>query len=89
MPGGQGLLTLKKMASIINILSGDDNGTIKDNSYRYSRTYRSIDYVTESDNDFRAVLLGYGLPNLGEDSDGGVFLRSSISAFTLAGEGED
>ena len=89
MPGVQVFLIPKKMASIINILSGDDNGTIKDNSYRYTRTHRSTYNITEPDNDFRAVLLGYGLPNLGEDCDGGIFLRSSISAFTLAGEGED
>lgn len=89
MPGGLVLQTLKKMELITKFLSGDDNGTIEDYSYRYRRTHRPHHYLAEPDNDFRSVLLGYGLPDLGEDCDGGIFLRSSISAFTLAGEGED
>lgn len=64
------------------------NGTFDDFEGGDFCTDGAVDYTTGAADDVRTVLLGYGLPNVGEDSDGGVFLRGSISAIFEEGESE-
>lgn len=72
----------------IDLEEGDDDGAFEAHSYCFGSINCTFNHNSIFTDDIRRDLLGNVRASLGEDSDGGLFFRCSISSGLEQGEQE-